>query len=125
MIRVLVIGSEPRVVDALGYRLNAEGFEVTCSSDGAENVRRGLADGVDIVIFDQSAPGRDGLAALAVVRQRKPRTPVIVVSGHNDVDDRIIALDVGATDFLGKPFSFGELVARMRAQVRRAAERIR
>ncbi len=123
MMRVLVIGGEPRILDALGCRLSAEGFAVTCASAGAENVRCGLADDVDIVIFDQSVSGRDGLTALTVVRQRAPWLPVIVVSVHDDVDDRIDALDAGATDFLAKPFSFAELVARMRAQLRRADDR--
>lgn len=120
MMRVLVIEDEPAIVDFVRRGLQTEGFEVTCASDGTEGERRALADDVDLVVLDRMLPGRDGLEVLAAVRRRKPALPVIVISARAEAADRIMAFDAGATDFLSKPFSFGELVARVRAQLRRA-----
>jgi two-component system OmpR family response regulator len=118
---VLVIGNEPAFVDLLRSRLQVEGFEVTCASDGIEGEQRALADDVTLVVLDRIVAGRDRLDVLKLVRQQKPELRIIVLSARAEVAERIMALDAGATDFLAKPFSSGELVARVRAQLRRAA----
>jgi DNA-binding response OmpR family regulator len=109
---VLVIGNEPAFVDLLRSRLQVEGFEVTCASDGIEGEQRALADDVTLVVLDRIVAGRDGLDVLKLVRQQKPELRIIVLSARAEVAERIVALDAGATDFLAKPFSSGELVAR-------------
>jgi len=118
---VLVIGDEPAVIDLLRSKLQAEGYEVTAASDGIEGERRALADDVTLVVLDRRVSGRYGLDVLMVVSQRKPALPIIVLSARAEVADRIAAFDASATGFLAKPFSPGELVARVRAQLRRAA----
>jgi DNA-binding response OmpR family regulator len=118
---VLVIGNEPAIVNLVRSRLQVEGFEVTCASDGIEGVQRALADDVTLVVLDRTVAGREGLDVLKLVRQQKPELRMIVLSARAEVAERIVAFDAGATDFLAKPFSPGELVARVRAQLRRAA----
>lgn len=118
---VLVISNEPALVDLLRSRLQPEGFEVTAASDGIEGERRALAGHVTLVVLDQLVSGCDGLGVLMVLRQRKPELAIIVLSARAEVVDRIAAFDAGATDFLAKPFSSDELIARVRAQLRRAA----
>jgi two-component system OmpR family response regulator len=119
--RVLVIGNEPAIVNLLRSSLRTEGFGVTGASDGIEGEQRALADDVTLVVLDRIVAGRDGLDVLKIVRQQKPELRIIVLSARAEVADRIAAFDAGATDFLAKPFSPGELVARVRAQLRRAA----
>lgn len=118
---VLVIGDAPAVVNLLRAELQAEGFKVTGASDGIEGERRALGDDVSLIVLDRMVPWHDGLDMLMLVRQRRPALPIIVLSARAEVADRIAALDAGATDFLAKPFSPGELVARVHAQLRRAA----
>lgn len=119
--RVLLIADEPALADLLRRKLEAEGYAVTCASDGIEGERRALADDVNLVVLDQLVPGRNGLDVLMFVRQRKPALPIIVVSARAEVADRIEALNAGAIDFLAKPFWPDELTARVRAHLRRAA----
>ena len=118
---VLVIGDAPAVVDLLRAQLRAEGVEVTGASDEIEGIRRASGDDVTLVVLDRIVSGRDGLAILMLVSQRRPALPIIVLSARAGVADRIAAFDAGATDVLAKPFAPGELVARVRAQLRRAA----
>jgi DNA-binding response OmpR family regulator len=94
---------------------------VTAASDGIEGERRALADDVTLVVLDRMVSGSDRLDVLMALSQRKPGLPIILLGARAEVGDRIAAFDAGATDFLAKPFSPGELVARMRAQLRRAA----
>ncbi len=117
---VLVIEDGPAIVDLLRSGLQAEGCKVT-GATGVDGERRALPDEVTLVVIDQQMPGRDGLDMLRVVHERKPALPVIVLSDHIEVADRIAAFDAGASDFLAKPFSPGELLARVHAQLRRAA----
>ena len=117
---VLVIDDEPDFLDFLRQGLEAEGLQVTCVSDGIEGERRALAADVDLVVLDRMLRGRDGLDLVVAVHRHRPALPVIVISARSEPADRITAFDAGATDFLAKPFSSGELLARVRAQLRRA-----
>jgi len=118
---VLAIGDEPATVNLLRSSLQTEGFEVTGASDWTEAERRALADDVTLVALDRTVSGSNRLDVLMALSQRKPALPIIVLSARAEVGDRIAAFDAGATDFLAKPFSPGELVARVHAQPRRAA----
>jgi DNA-binding response OmpR family regulator len=115
---VLVIEDEPAIADFVQRGLAADGYEVSTAADGIDGERRALRDDIDLVILDLMLPGRDGLEVLASLRLRKPALPVIVLSARAQVEDRVIGLDAGATDYLVKPFSFEELAARVRAHVR-------
>jgi len=118
---VLVIGDAPTVVHLLRAELQADGFTVTGASDGIEGQRRALDHDVTLIVLDRMVPWPDGLDMLRLMRQHRPALPIIVLSTRAEVADRIAAFDAGATGVLAKPFSSGELVARVHAQLRRAA----
>jgi DNA-binding response OmpR family regulator len=119
---VLLIEDEPGIVDFVARGLEAEGFTVTVELDGMEGERTALREGFDMVVLDLMLPGRGGLEILQALRTAKPGLPVIVLTARGEVEDRVIGLESGAADYLAKPFSLAELVARMRAQLRVAAE---
>jgi DNA-binding response OmpR family regulator len=117
---VLVIEDEPGIVDFVRRGLEAEGFVVKAATDGVEGERVALSDPVDLVVLDLMLPGREGLEILASLRRSRPALPVIVLSALGELEDRVTGLDAGAGDYLVKPFSLSELVARVRAQLRTA-----
>jgi DNA-binding response OmpR family regulator len=121
--RILVIEDEPAIADFVARGLGAEGYAVTCASDGAEGEREALREDVDLVLLDLVLPGGPGLEVLRRVRAAKPELPVIILSARGEVEDRVAGLDLGATDYMGKPFSFDELAARVRAHLRRPGQR--
>ncbi len=120
--KILVIEDEPGIVDFLTRGLRAEGFAVESTGDGLEGERRALRESFDLVVLDMMLPGRDGLEILTSVRESKPGLPVIVLTARGEVEDRVAGLEAGAVDYLVKPFSLAELVARVRAQLRVAAQ---
>ena len=119
--KVLVIEDEPGIVDFVCRGLEAEGFAVEAAMDGIEGERLALGGGFDAIVLDLMLPGRGGLEILRAVRQAMPRVPVIVLTARGEVEDRVEGLDAGAVDYLVKPFSMAELVARIRAQLRAIA----
>jgi DNA-binding response OmpR family regulator len=119
---VLLIEDEPGIVDFVRRGLQAEGFHVDAETDGVAGERRALHDGFDAVVLDLMLPGRGGLEVLAALRAAKPSLPVIVLTAKGDVADRVAGLDAGAVDYLVKPFSLAELLARVRAQLRVATQ---
>jgi len=102
--------------------LQAEGFAVEAAVDGIEGERLALSDSFDAVVLDLMLPGRGGLEILGSVRRAKPTLPVIVLTARGDIEDRVAGLDAGAVDYLVKPFSLAELLARVRAQLRVVAD---
>jgi DNA-binding response OmpR family regulator len=116
--RVLLIEDEPGIVDFVRRGLEAEGFTVAAALDGIEGERIALSDSFDVIVLDLMLPGRPGLEILAAVRRATPGVPVIVLTARGDISDRVTGLDAGAVDYLVKPFSLAELVARVRAQLR-------
>jgi DNA-binding response OmpR family regulator len=118
---VLVVEDEPGIVDFLRRGLEAEGFRVEAAMDGGEGERLALTGSFDAIVLDLLLPGRSGLEILDSVRRARPRLPVIVLSARGELEDRITGLEAGAVDYLVKPFSLAELVARLRAQLRAAA----
>jgi DNA-binding response OmpR family regulator len=122
---ILVVDDDDRIRTLLSWQLEAEGFAVRCTADGADALDRIGRDRPDLVILDLSLPRVGGLDVLRRIRQEEPAgvppLPVIILSGRSGETDRIVGLDFGADDYLVKPFSPGELAARVRSVLRRAA----
>jgi DNA-binding response OmpR family regulator len=116
--RVLIVEDEPRIASFLEKGLRAAGYVTTVVANGVDAVEYARGEEVDLVILDLGLPGQDGLAALAQIRARGERIPVIVLTARDQVTDRVAGLDQGADDYLTKPFSFEELLARVRARLR-------
>jgi DNA-binding response OmpR family regulator len=119
---ILLVEDEPGIADFVRRGMEAEGFEVRAEHDGAVGERRALAESSDAVVLDLMLPGRGGMEVLASLRAAKPGLPVIVLTARGEVEDRVAGLDAGAVDYLVKPFSLAELLARVRAQLRNAAQ---
>ncbi len=119
---ILLIEDEPGIVDFVRRGLEAEGFAVEVALDGLEGEGLALKGSFDAIVLDLMLPGRGGLEVLETVRRAKPSLPVIVLSARGEIEDRVIGLDAGAVDYLVKPFSLVELVARVRAQLRAATQ---
>jgi two-component system phosphate regulon response regulator PhoB len=120
--RILVVDDDQRVRTVVSWQLEADGFAVTEAGDGATALDRIERDRPDLVVLDLSLPGISGLDVLRRVRGAEGAAtplPVIVLSGRSGETDRIIGLDLGADDYLVKPFSPGELAARVRSVLRR------
>jgi two-component system alkaline phosphatase synthesis response regulator PhoP len=125
MKRVLVVEDDPDIVELIDHYLKAEGFEVEALGDGRQALERLRGGGHDVVILDLQLPGLDGLSLCAELRRDK-RTrslPVIMLTARGDEADRVVGLEVGADDYVVKPFSPKELVARVRALMRRLERR--
>ena len=120
--RVLLIEDEPGIVDFVRRGLEAEGFTVEAALDGIEGERLALSGSFEAIVLDLMLPGRSGLEILASVRISSPSVPVIVLTARGEISDRVTGLDAGAVDYLVKPFSMAELVARVRAQLRVLAQ---
>jgi DNA-binding response OmpR family regulator len=120
--RLLVIEDEPGIVDFLRRGLEAEGFDVEAVTDGLEGERRALRGGFDAIVLDLMLPGRSGLEILTELRRVSPTLPVVVLTARGEIEERVSGLEAGAADYLVKPFSMAELVARVRAQLRMLAE---
>ena len=125
MKRALVVEDDPDIVELIDHYLKAEGFEVEALGDGRQALERLREGGHDVVILDLQLPGLDGLSLCAELRRDK-RTrslPVIMLTARGDEADRVVGLEVGADDYVVKPFSPKELVARVRALMRRLERR--
>ena len=121
MKRALVVEDDPDIVELIAHYLKAEGFEVESASDGRLGLERLRARAFHVVILDLQLPGMDGLGVCAEIRRdRRTRgLPIIMLTARGDESDRIVGLEVGADDYVVKPFSPKELVARVRALMRR------
>ena len=119
---ILLIEDEPGIVDFVKRGLEAEGFPVEASLDGVEGERRALRESFDLIVLDLMLPGRGGMEILSSLRQARVTAPVIVLTARGEIEDRVAGLDAGAVDYLVKPFSLAELAARVRAQLRVAAQ---
>jgi DNA-binding response OmpR family regulator len=120
--KILVIEDEPGIVDFLQRGLAALGFEVASAMDGISGTELALSGDVDLIVLDMMLPGRSGLDVLTHVHESRPALPVIALTARGEIEDRVAGLDAGAVDYLTKPFSLSELAARIRAQLRVAAQ---
>ena len=120
---VLLIDDEQRILRFLARALRAEGFVVDASDSGSVGLRMALAGRYDVVVLDLLMPGLDGRDVLRRLVAERPAQPVIVLSCLSAADTKVACLEAGAADYLTKPFSLDELLARMRARMRGVAER--
>jgi DNA-binding response OmpR family regulator len=118
MARLLVVDDEPRIVSFVSRALAAEGFGVDSAHDGARALELVRARPYELVILDLLLPGVDGVAVLRGIMESRPEQRVLVLSALSDVESKVQCLDLGASDYVAKPFSLAELVARVRARVR-------
>jgi two-component system, OmpR family, response regulator len=116
---ILVIEDEPRILAFLARGLEAEGFTVDGARDGRAGVAQAARRRYDLVILDLLLPEIDGLAVLRELQRARPELPVVIVSARSDLETKLRGFGLGACDYLSKPFSFDELIARVRAQLRR------
>jgi two-component system response regulator MprA len=118
--QILVVDDEPAVRDSLDRALRLEGYTVDLAADGAEALDALQGDGPDAVVLDLMMPRVDGLEVCRRMRAAGDRTPVLVLTARDGVSDRVKGLDAGADDYLVKPFALDELLARLRALLRRS-----
>jgi two-component system copper resistance phosphate regulon response regulator CusR len=119
LVRVLVVEDERKLAQVLMAALQAERYDVVVAATGEEGFYRANAELFDLVLLDLMLPGRSGLEILQTLRQRHIETPVLILTARDGVDDRVLGLDLGADDYLVKPFALPELLARIRALLRR------
>jgi DNA-binding response OmpR family regulator len=122
--RILVIDDEQRILNFVRRGLQAEGMAADCARDGEEGLRLALANRYDLVVLDLVMPGLDGHEVLRRILARKPSQPVLILSALNDTASKVRCLEHGAEDYISKPFSLEELLARVRARLRVAARSI-
>lgn len=119
--RILVVEDHQRVADHIGRGLRESGFVVNLCSSGEDALERVLHQSYDAMTLDIMLPGRDGLSVLTTLREKGFLIPIIIVSARGRVTDRTAGLDLGADDYLAKPFQIEELVSRVRALIRRSS----
>jgi two-component system, OmpR family, copper resistance phosphate regulon response regulator CusR len=117
--RILVIEDEPRILAFVSRGLEAEGFTVDAAGDGPAGLRRAVLGDYDLVVLDLLLPKLDGLAVLRGLQARRPDVPVVIVSARSDLQTKLRGFGLGACDYVPKPFAFDELLARIRAQLKR------
>lgn len=118
-VHILVVEDEQKMAKALQDGLEADDYVVSVAHTGEEGFYLAQSNPFDMMILDVMLPGRDGFEILATLRQRGMKTPILLLTSRDTLEDRVRGLDIGADDYLVKPFAFPELLARMRALLRR------
>jgi DNA-binding response OmpR family regulator len=116
--RILVVEDEPRILSFLIRGLESEGFTVDSELDGASALRRAAARRYDLVVLDLLLPRLDGLSVLRELQRQRPHLPVVILSARSDLATKLRGFELGASDYVAKPFALDELIARIRAQLR-------
>ena len=119
--RVLVVDDEPNIVDILRFNLEREGYEVITASDGLEGLSQARSQGPDLILLDVMMPEMDGFQVCQELRREDKLTPIIMLTAREEEADRVMGLELGADDYVSKPFSVRELMARVRTNIRRQA----
>ena len=119
--RVLVVEDDAKIASFITKGLEQAGFAVDHAADGEDGLFMATNESYDAAVVDIMLPGRDGLSIIAAIRQAKLATPVIILSAKHSVEDRIRGLQTGSDDYLVKPFTFAELLARVQALIRRSS----
>src|SRR5438094_517574 len=120
--KILVIEDEPKTANAIRSGLRGEGYDATVAKTGEDGFFQLNAEPFDLVVLDWMLPGRDGIEILKTLRARGAKTPVLLLTARDAIEDRVFGLDSGADDYLVKPFAFAELLARVRALLRRVGD---
>jgi len=118
-VRVLVVEDERKLAQVIASALQAEHYDVVVAPTGEDGFFRASAETFDLVVLDLMLPGRGGLEILQTLRKGHVQTPVLIVTARDGIEDRVLGLDLGADDYLVKPFALPELLARIRALLRR------
>src|SRR5437868_8579105 len=121
--RIVVVEDEPAMRRGVSAALRLSGYEVTEAPDGAAGLREAASAGVDLVLLDIMLPKRDGLEVLSELRRSNPTRPVIILTARGGEEDRVRGLKMGADDYVVKPFSAKELIARVEAVLRRTLKK--
>ena len=121
--KILVVEDEPKTADYLRRGLTESGFVVDVARDGVDGLHLATTGSYDLVVLDVMLPTRDGWSVLRELRQGGTATPVLCLTARDSVEDRVRGLDLGADDYLVKPFAFAELLARARSVLRRGTAR--
>ncbi|MBI3468588.1 MAG: response regulator transcription factor [Planctomycetes bacterium] len=119
MARVLIVEDQRKLLETLRRGLQEEGYDVLIATAGEEGYYRATTESVDAVVLDVMLPGRNGLEVLRDLRRQGFGKPILILTARDAVEDRVLGLDSGADDYLVKPFAFAELLARLRALLRR------
>ncbi len=117
--RILLVDDEPELLEQVGRMLRKQNYTVDTAMDGETALEQLFAEPYDLVLLDIMLPEQDGFAVLRQLREEKITTPVLMLTARGEVDDRVKGLDLGADDYLAKPFSMAEMLARIRALLRR------
>ena len=120
--QILIIEDDRKLARFLDQGLTEEGFEVVVAHDGGRGLAAVVDLSPDLVLLDVMLPGRDGIAVCRALRERGVTVPVVMLTVKTEIEDRVAGLEAGADDYLGKPFAFDELLARINAQLRRTTE---
>lgn len=120
--RILVVEDERKIAEALKKGLEAEGYQVTVALNGEDGFFCLTTEEYDLMLLDLMLPGRDGIEILQSIRKKGILTPILLLTGRDTVEDRVLGLDSGADDYLVKPFAFPELLARIRLLLRRGQQ---
>lgn len=120
MAKILVVEDEKAIADIVAFNLMREGYEVITAYDGLEGLKFALEDGVDLILLDVMLPGMDGFEICRRVRE-KSNVPIIMLTAREEETDKVLGLEIGADDYITKPFSMRELMARIHANLRRTA----
>jgi DNA-binding response OmpR family regulator len=118
-VKVLVVEDEPKIAAVVASALEGDHYDVVVAANGEDGFFRATAEMFDVVVLDVMLPGRSGFEILGALRQRHVHTPVLILTARDSIDDRVVGLDLGADDYLVKPFAVPELLARIRALLRR------
>jgi len=118
-VRLLVVEDEPKIARIVAEALRSDHYDVAVVGNGEDGFFRVSAEVFDLVVLDVMLPGRSGFEILQALRQQHVHTPVLILTARDSVDDRVVGLDLGADDYLVKPFAIPELLARIRALLRR------
>jgi DNA-binding response OmpR family regulator len=118
--RILIVEDEPNMVTGLRDNFEFEGYQVLTASDGVSGLERALADSPDLVILDVMMPRMSGLEVCKQLKAKRPSIPIIMLTARGQEVDKVVGLELGADDYVTKPFSIRELLARVKAVMRRA-----
>lgn len=119
---ILVVDDDRAIRESVARALRLEGYDVTVAVDGVEAIVKARSPGVDVVVLDVMMPGVDGVGVCRVLRAEGVRTPILMLTARVEVGARVAGLDAGADDYLAKPFELDELLARLRALLRRSQQ---